>query len=65
MAATTLIVGFGVAKANISVGPPGELDSGTVSRSLEVGAHSDSRISYHVVQLVAHHFAKAQPGQGA
>jgi len=55
--ASALIVCFGVAKANMSVGPPGELYGGTVSRSLEVGGHSDSRIAYHVVQLVAHHLA--------
>jgi hypothetical protein len=43
-----------VAKALWSVGPVGELYGGTVSRTLEVGDRSDSRISYHVLQLVAH-----------
>lgn len=31
----------------------GELYAGTISRTLEVGDRSDSRISFHVVQLVA------------
>lgn len=35
-------------------GPPGELYGGAMSRTLEVGQRSDSRISFHVVQLVAH-----------
>jgi hypothetical protein len=50
-----LLVGFAVAKANVSFGPPGELFGGTVSRTLEVGGHSDSRTSYHGVQLIASH----------
>jgi hypothetical protein len=50
------LVGFVVvaAKSLWSPGPAGELYGGTVSRSLEVGDRSDSRIPYHVVQLVAH-----------
>ncbi len=55
LAAGTLLVGFAVAKANLSIGPAGELFGGTVSRTLAVGGHSDSRTSYHIVQLVAHH----------
>lgn len=55
--AAVLVVGFAAAKANVSLGPAGELYGGTVSRTLAVGGHSDSRICYHVVQLVAHHFA--------
>lgn len=43
-----------VAKGTWSPGPEGELYGGTVSRTLEVGARSDARISFHVVQLVAH-----------
>ena len=35
-----------------SLGPPGELYGGTISRTLEVGDRSDSRISYHVVSLI-------------
>ena len=42
-----------VAKSIYSVGPVGELYHDEVSRTLEVGARSDSRISYNVVQLVA------------
>jgi hypothetical protein len=45
------------AKASFASGPAGELYFGLVSRSLEVGGHSDSRIPYHTVQLVAHHLA--------
>lgn len=45
---------FAVAKALWSLGPVGELYGGTISRTLEVGDRSDSRISYHVAQLVAH-----------
>jgi hypothetical protein len=55
--AGALVAGFAIAKANVSTGPAGELYGGTVSRTLEVGLHSDSRISYHVVQVVAHAFA--------
>jgi len=55
IAVGTLLVGFAVAKANLSIGPAGELFGGTVSRTLAVGGHSDSRTSYHIVQLVAHH----------
>ena len=57
VAAGGLLVGFAVAKANVSVGPTGELYGGTVSRTLETGWHSDSRISYHVVQVVSLHLA--------
>lgn len=54
--AAALVAGFAVAKANVSTGPAGELYAGTISRTLEVGGHSDSRISFHVVQLVANNF---------
>ncbi len=47
------VLGLAVARALWSLGPEGELYGGTVSRTLEVGDRSDSRISYHVVQLVA------------
>ncbi len=56
-----LLVGFGVAKANLSYAAPGELFHGTVSRTLEVGGHSDSRIPYHTVQIVAHHLRPFAP----
>jgi hypothetical protein len=49
-----VLVSVAVAKASYSLGPTGELFGGTVSRTLEVGDRSDSRIPYHVVQLVAH-----------
>lgn len=46
-----------VAKGMWSVGPSGELYGGTVSRTLEVGDRSDSRISFAVVQLIDHGLA--------
>ncbi|MGH9153392.1 MAG: hypothetical protein ACRD03_13560 [Acidimicrobiales bacterium] len=49
-----VVLAIGAAKGTWSPGPPGELYGGTVSRTLEVGQRSDSRISFHVVQLVAH-----------
>lgn len=49
-----VVVAVAVARASWSGGPMGELYGGTVSRTLEVGDRSDSRISYHIVQLVAH-----------
>jgi hypothetical protein len=47
-----LLVGLG--RATWSQDPDGALYGGQVSRTLEVGNRSDSRIQYHVVQLVAH-----------
>lgn len=47
-------LGLAIARALWSLGPEGELLGGTVSRTLEVGDRPDSRISFHVVQLVAH-----------
>jgi hypothetical protein len=49
------------AKAAFSGGPRGELYGGTISRTLEVGARSDSRISFHGVQLIAHHLTPYEP----
>ena len=43
-----------VGKASFSRGPENELYRGTLSRTLEVGDRSDARISYHVVQTIAH-----------
>jgi hypothetical protein len=57
-----LVLCVAVAKGLWSVGPAGELYAGTVSRTLEVGDRSDSRISFVVVQLVAH---GAHPYSGA
>lgn len=51
--ATVVLALIAVGKATYSVGPVGELYANKISRSLEVGSRSDSRISYHVVQLVA------------
>lgn len=61
VAASALLAGFAVAKANISFGPRGELFRDRVSRTLEVGHHSDSQISFHVVQMVAHHLGPYDP----
>jgi hypothetical protein len=47
------VLGYAVARALWSLGPEGELYGGTISRTLEVGDRSDSRISFHLVQLVA------------
>jgi hypothetical protein len=47
------VLGLAVAKALWSISPVGELFAGTISRTLEVGGRSDSRIPFHVVQLVA------------
>lgn len=48
------LVLLATAKATFSPGPVGELYGGSVSRTLEVGGRSDSRIPYHIVQLAAH-----------
>lgn len=48
------VVLIATGKATLAAGPVGELYAGTISRTLEVGDRSDSRIPYHVVQLVAH-----------
>jgi hypothetical protein len=53
-----LIVGtfasFVVARTIWSLGPDGELLAGQISRTLEGGFRPDSRIPFHLVQLVAH-----------
>jgi hypothetical protein len=49
------VLGLAVARALWSLGPEGELYSGTISRTLEVGDRPDSRISFILPQLVAHH----------
>lgn len=48
------VLGLAVARALWSLGPEGELYAGTISRTLEVGDRSDSRISFIVPTLVAH-----------
>ena len=50
--ALLLLIGLG--RATWSPSPEGELLAGTVSRTLEVSARPDSRISFNVVQLSAH-----------
>ena len=47
------VLGLAVARALWSLGPDGELYGGTISRTLEVGDRSDSRISFIIPQLVA------------
>jgi hypothetical protein len=49
-----LVVLAGVGKATWSEGPTGELYGGAVSRTLESSDRPDSRIPFHVVQLVTH-----------
>jgi hypothetical protein len=46
-------LGFAIARALWSLGPEGELYGGGISRTLEVGDRSDSRISNIIPQLVA------------
>lgn len=48
------VLGVVIGRALWSLGPTGELYSDSISRTLEVGDRSDSRIPFHVVQLVAH-----------
>ena len=48
------LLGLAVSRSLWWLGPDGELLGGTVSRTLEVGSRPDSRIPFHVVQLVAH-----------
>lgn len=59
-----VVVLVATAKATFSLGPLGELYGHSISRTLEVGGRSDSRIAFHNVQLVAHgdspHGAEAQ-----
>lgn len=47
------VLGFALARALWSPGPSGELYTGTVSRTLEVGDRSDSRVPFIIPQLVA------------
>jgi len=51
------VFGLAIGRALWSLGPEGELYGGTISRTLEVGDRSDSRISFIVPQLVAHGLA--------
>lgn len=49
------VLGIAIGRALWSLGPEGELYAGTVSKTLEVGDRSDSRISFIISQLIAHH----------
>lgn len=42
-----------IAKSLWSIGPEGEFFAGTISRTLNPEGRPDSRVSYHVVQLIA------------
>jgi hypothetical protein len=64
LAVVGCVLAIGIAHALWSVGPSGELYSGTVSRTLETGDRPDSRISFHVVQLVAHGDGPYSPQAG-
>lgn len=48
-----VLASLSISKSIYSLGPVGELYGGQISRTLEVGGRSDSRIPYHVLQLVA------------
>jgi hypothetical protein len=48
-----LLTSLCISKAIYSQGPAGELYAGKISRTNEVGGRADSRIAYHVLQLVA------------
>lgn len=50
---TSLALGFAIARSLWSLGPADEFLGGTVSRTLISEGRPDSRISFHVVQLVA------------
>ncbi|MFO1448783.1 MAG: hypothetical protein U1F61_11565 [Opitutaceae bacterium] len=64
LALCALVSLAGVAKAAYSGGPVGELYGGTISRTLEVGDRSDSRISFHGVQTLARGYAPTSAEAG-
>lgn len=53
VAVVILLSVIAISKATYSVGPKDELYGRTISRSLEIGDRSDSRINYHLVQMFA------------
>ncbi len=61
LALVPLVVLGAAARVAFSGGPQDELYQGMVCRSLETGGHSDSRISYHTVQVVANHLNPKDP----
>jgi len=58
---SVFVCALAVSKSALSIGPEGELYRGSISRTLSPSGHSDSRISYHLVQVVAHHLSPASP----
>ncbi len=52
------------AKSIYSLGPVGELYHDEISRTLEIGGRSDSRLAYYVVQLVGLRQSTASPFAG-
>lgn len=48
-----VLVTIAASKATYSLGPAGELYRGSISRTLEVGDRSDSRISYVTAEIIA------------
>jgi hypothetical protein len=50
--AVLVLASLTISKSIYSLGPVGELYHGQISRTLEIGGRSDSRIPYHVVQLI-------------
>jgi hypothetical protein len=61
LAVVVLVVAAIVAKSSHSVGPEGELFRGTISRNFQVSDRIDSRYSFYVVQVAAHHVGPAAP----
>lgn len=61
LAVVVLAVAAIVAKSSYSVGPEGELFRGTISRNFQVSDRIDSRYSFYVVQVAAHHGSPAAP----
>ena len=61
LAITVLVAVAVIAKSNYSVGPPGELYRGTVSRNMEMSDRIDSRFSFYIVQAAVHHWGPASP----
>ncbi len=52
------------AKSTYSLGPVGELYHDEISRTLEIGGRSDSRLSYYVSQLIGSRQSTASPFAG-
>jgi hypothetical protein len=48
------LLGLAIARALWFFGPEGEVFAGSISRTLEIGSRPDSRIPFHVTQMVAH-----------